>query len=341
MRQTSEYLWFLKNLPPDIVNLGGTTPQIPPFIGSLKNEIVEPFSVDNIPALTELKKTIAQMSGWSADGVHISPGVTAGIFGLLSSLTDSGDRILMSSPYYEPFVAAAHFLGLKIDYFDPRTASSEKAYYSPYKLILLTNPNCFTGLRADSFILKLATLTDSPIIVDEIYRPFSDNGQITFLKHPGPANLISVGGFSKPTGITNLRIGWVLGSPEVVEALKKWDLFIHTDMPGIAVKAALNVIKSWREIIDFHLVDFEKKRQALAMPLKEWDLELGSRHFFDIPVPRGFSSDRDFVSSLKKNFKIYVTEGSFFGAPGRLRISLTGELSQLERLFNILHTVPA
>lgn len=60
MRPTSEYLWFLKNLPPDIINLGGTTPQIPDFVKSWTNDISEPFNVDNLPALNEFKKIISE-----------------------------------------------------------------------------------------------------------------------------------------------------------------------------------------------------------------------------------------------------------------------------------------
>ena len=338
MRSTSEYLWFLKNLPGDIINLGGTTPQIPNFVNSFKNEISEPFSVDNLPALSEFQKIISQMVNWSSGDVHITPGVTEGIFGLLSTLTDPGDRVLFSAPYYEPFVAAGKFLGLNIDYFEPQKLPLDSKFLAPYKMILITNPNCFTGLRFDDFILNLASLTKIPIVVDEIYRPFSDNGKITFLTSPRPKNIISVGGLSKPTGITNLRIGWVLGTAEIVEALKKFDLFIHTDMPGIAVKSALNIVNHWTQIVNFHLADFENKRQALSDSLKKMGLDLGSRHFFDIPIPNNFSSEREFSIKLRSKYKFYIIEGSFFGAPGRVRISLTGNTEPLKQLFKILES---
>ncbi len=337
MRPTSEYLWFLKNLPTDIVNLGGTTPQIPRFVNLWKNEILEPFHVDNTASLNEFKKIISQMTTWPEEGIHVTPGVTEAIFGLLATLTNPGDRVLFSKPYYEPFVAAAHFLGLKIDNFDPRMDAFNVDQLSPYKLILLTNPNCFTGLTCDDFILKLASLVKIPIVVDEIYRPFSDE-KITFLTSPRPKNVISVGGFSKPTGITNLRIGWILGSKQNVENLRKFDLFLHTDMPGITVKTALNVLAHWHELVRFHRVDFQLKRKALSSSFKKWGLELGPRHFFDIPVPKSFSSDYEFVLALQKKHRIYITEGSYFGAPGRVRISLTGALSALEHLVKILDT---
>ncbi len=337
MRPTSEYLWFLKNLPPDIINLGGTTPQIPSFVNLWKNEIAEPFSTDNNPSLNEFKKIIATMTTWQEEGIHVTPGVTEAIFGLLATLTSPSDRVLFSQPYYEPFVAAANFLGLKIDYFDPRNDSFEKDQLAPYKMILLTNPNCFTGHQCDDFILKLASSVTIPIVVDEIYRPFADE-KITFLTNNRPKNIISVGGFAKPTGITNLRIGWVLGSPQNVENLRKFDLFLHTDMPGICVKSALNVLGHWHELVGYHRADFEAKRKILSAPLRKWNIDLGTRHFFDIPIPKSFSSDHDFAVALQKKHHMYITEGSYFGAPGRLRISLTGSLSALEHLLKILDT---
>ncbi len=339
MRSTSEYLWFLKNLSPDILNLGGTTPQIPDFVSSWKNEMTEPFSVDNTKALDELKKNISHMAHWPSEGIHITPGVTEGVFGLLSTLTDPGDRVLFSQPYYEPFVAAGNFLGLKIDYFDPQEYLLDAEFYKPYKMILITNPNCFTGLRCDQFIEKLASLTKAPLLVDEIYRPFSDKGKITFLNHFRLENIISVGGLSKPTGITNLRIGWVLTSPKIVEALKKFDLFIHTDMPGVAVKSALNVMKNWSSLVQFHLDDFESKRQALEGQLSHWRLsldKLGTRYFFDIPIPSSYSTAHQLVQELQQKHKMCVIEGSFFGVPKRVRISLTGNISHLKNLFDIL-----
>ena len=335
MRNTSEYLWFLKNMSSDIINLGGTTPQIPEFVNSWKNDIHEPFNPDATLALNEFKKIIGDMAGWPNEAIHITPGVTEAIFGLLSTLTDPQDQVLFSTPYYEPFVAAGKFLGLKIDYFDPAKASLDASFYGHYKMILITNPNCFTGLRSDDFILKLARLVKVPIVIDEIYRPFADE-KITFLDNQRPQNIISVGGFSKSTGITNLRIGWVLGSSKNVEALKKFDLFIHTDMPGIAIKSALNVMKHWTQLVNFHRADFEAKKRTLSVFLKKRGLDLHSRHFFDIPLPAKFSSDRDFARAFEKKYKFYITEGSFFGAPGRVRISLTGLISQLEQLLKIL-----
>lgn len=336
MRPTSEYLWFLKNLPPDLINLGGTTPHVPEFVHSWKNEISEPFSVDNIPALNELKTVISEKTSWTKENIHITPGVTEGIFGLLAMLTNPGDRVLLSSPYYEPFVAAGNFLGLQIDYFDPQTAGLDEKFYTPYKMILITNPNCFTGLTIDDFILKLSHLTSASIVVDEIYRPFSDEGKITFLKKDRPSNVISVGGLSKPTGITNLRIGWVLGSASIIESLKKFDLFIHTDMPRITIKSASNVMKHWSQIVNYHRADFEIKRQALSPHLKLMGLDIKSRHFFDVSLPKKFSSEKDFTKALKEKYNFYITEGSFFGAPGRLRISLTGNLAHLKQLLEIL-----
>lgn len=251
-------------------------------------------------------------------------------------LTSPGDRVLFHQPYYEPFLAAGNFLGLKIDFFDPQTALLDEKIYASYKMILLTNPNCFTGIFADEFILKIAGLTKAPIVVDEIYRPFAADGNLTFLKKDRPKNIISVGGLSKPTGITNLRIGWVLGSDEIVESLKKLDLFLHTDMPGIAVKSALNVMRHWDQIVRFHKADFEAKRQALSQYLKKRGIDLKNRHFFEIPVPARFSSEKEFAKVLKEKYNFYIIEGPFFGAPGKMRISLTGNVLQLNRLMEIL-----
>lgn len=114
------------------------------------------------------------------------------------------------------------------------------------RLIYICSPNNPTGL-----ICKLdevaAFMCDTPrhvvVVFDESYRDFVDDDE-----YPDPTEYIAAGrnvivirSFSKSGGLANLRVGYALSTPEIIEYLCHTQLPFHTGAPMlIAANASLD-----------------------------------------------------------------------------------------------------
>jgi histidinol-phosphate aminotransferase len=87
-------------------------------------------------------------------------------------------------------------------------------------IVVISNPNNPTGGLADeSFLIDLLGASDAIVLVDEAYFEFSRHTMRPhMLRHP---NLLILRTFSKAFSLAGLRVGYVLGSPDVIRELMK------------------------------------------------------------------------------------------------------------------------
>lgn len=87
-------------------------------------------------------------------------------------------------------------------------------------VILVCNPNNPTGnCFSREEILRLVEETGKLVIVDEAYAEFSGQSMIGELE--GHPNLLILRTFSKAFGMAGLRLGYLLGSPELIDLLNR------------------------------------------------------------------------------------------------------------------------
>ena len=145
---------------------------------------------------------------------------------------------------------------------------------------------------------------------------------------------LSVGSLSKVYGLGLLRCGWVIGSSDAVQSLRK--AWLHTVNIGSKLTEALAALAldhlddyagRWREVVS---VNREIVREALE--------GLGDLVQGDIPpdscvcFPRVHVADVDrFVEGLESRGKVVVAPGRFFRAPGHVRIGFGGDTAKLKQ----------
>src|SRR5665213_1816714 len=114
MRPYSKYLEVLKSeVYKGKHHLGGSTPYVVPLL--LKKPIKISLDPTTYPQqLLATKKHIAKASKCRPEQISIVTGSTQACFQLLAAITEPGDSIIIEAPGYEPFLAAAKFLGLNI-----------------------------------------------------------------------------------------------------------------------------------------------------------------------------------------------------------------------------------
>ncbi len=181
---------------------------------------------------TAVREGIAAEWGWGRDRVFLGSSATHTHFCFAASLLEPGDRVLYERPGYLPLLDALSVLKVEATPFERRF---EDAYALPQdelqravraqgaKLVLLTDLHNPSGVRLAEaerrFLATLCEETGVEVIVDEMYRPFLD-------PDPGPAcalhdGIVTIGGFNKVMGLSQIRIGWGISTPERIERARR------------------------------------------------------------------------------------------------------------------------
>lgn len=169
---------------------------------------------------------------------HEQVTVTHGAIGAnaltMFSLVEPGDRVVSVLPTYqqhysipEAYGADVQILKLKPENnFLPDLEELKSLVNNNTKLICINNPNNPTGaLMNEDFLKKIVDIAksvDAYIICDEVYRGLNHEGNgfttsIVDLYDKG----ISSGSISKTFSLAGLRIGWLAGPEDFIEAVNR------------------------------------------------------------------------------------------------------------------------
>jgi arginine:pyruvate transaminase len=326
MRPYSKYLKEIKSESIDArYNLGGSTP---PIQGEWKRRTLEISQEESwkSPYLKSVKAKLADMAGVSSDQVVICPGGSQAAFQVLAAITDPGDTILLETPVYEPFVAAAKFLNLKLRYFK-RSGIFEKEIKEirikarGCKVALISNPHCPSGHLYSSAQLKQISRSIK-LVVDEVFLPMFAGGKMTLTDG---GRIISLGGLSKSLGLSSLRIGWVIADPKIARDVTYVGYNLNIDLPTAPLQIAEECLSQWSRLLEDNLNLADKNRKiVLEFRAKNPDLisiPPTAGHFFTLKVPKNFKSGRSFAKALLKK-SVWVRPGEDFQMKGFVRVGL-------------------
>lgn len=332
MRPFSHYLECVKTERVEVdFNLAGTTPAPPKKLRPMSFMTKEAPQTDVYASvLGSLEKMLKARKG----EVTLLPGCSQALQVTLAAITSPGDVILIETPTYEPFLATAQFLGLRIRRFK-RTGLREKDLQQirrksvGAKVILLANPSCPSGhllSRADLYQLSKLGPT---LVVDEIYLPLFDKGTLTRLSHP---KSIHISGLSKTVGLSSARVGWARANKTTIEKINRIATLYHVDMPTPSLQVANQALSNWKKLL---LPSFQNillnSEVARNLPLTA-SLQ-GS--FASLRVPKKFSSGHQFAEALRKK-SVWVRAGEWFENPRTVRINLLTEPSKFKKACAII-----
>src|SRR5712671_2387224 len=273
----------------------------------------------------------------------------------LAATTEPGDEILVEQPTYELILSTAKYLGLKIKRF-PRRAENNFAIdpadvestLTPHtRLIVICNMHNPTGVLVPDDTLreigKIAAKVGARVVVDEVYREMLFESSPASAFHIDPERFIVTNSLTKAYGLSGLRCGWVLASPELSRRMFRINdlhgaTFAHPAelLSVIALEKLPQIsaqMKSMLEINRKLLNDFLLKRD---------DLDYLWPEYGTIVFPRLKNGDVDSLCQiLRTDFETSVAPGNFFESPSRFRVgvgipteSVQAALPQLERGLN-------
>ncbi len=347
----------------DVIKLGIGDPDRPTpgyIVERMQEEVTLPRNHSYPPdeGLMEFREAVSRYYK-RRFGVELDPqkevlpliGSKEGIAHISACFIDPGDVNLVPDPGYPVYGIGTLFAGgetyrmplLEGNGYLPDFSIIPEETARRARLMFLNYPNNPTGAVAgiDFFekAVEFAKKHDVVVCHDSAYLEISFNGYrpVSFLEAPGARECgIEFGSLSKPFNMTGWRVGYAVGSAEVLEALYRYKTNIDSGnfkAVQFAGVEALDNPKAQEHIESMQLV-YQERRDVVVQALKEagWTVTAPKASFYVwAPVPQGYTS-KDFVSYLLEKTGVVVTPGSGFGeyGEGYFRIALTVEVDRLK-----------
>jgi LL-diaminopimelate aminotransferase len=140
--------------------------------------------------------------------------------------------------------------------------------------------------------------------------------------------------FSKTYNMTGWRLGWAVGSPEIVGALAKVKTFVDTGQYLGIQAAGVAALESWASWVPGNVATFQRRRDAAVAAFRGGGFDVTSPKatmYLWIPVPSGETSD-EFARRALEHEGVIVLPGASLGRGGEgyFRVALTVPEARLE-----------
>ncbi|MEP6731730.1 MAG: aminotransferase class I/II-fold pyridoxal phosphate-dependent enzyme [bacterium] len=336
-----------------LVDLGIGSPDLPvapSIIDALANAARDPSS-HGYPPFRGVPRFLESIGEYmqSRFGVAIDPmreslalsGAKEGLAQLVMSLCGPGDSVLVPEIYYPVYARAAWLSGAEVTWVPMRASdafqldldavSEEDARRA--RILIVNYPNNPTGARVELEFFERAVAFarrhDLLLVSDLAYS------ELTFGGTPAPSVLQVVDGkdvaiefhsFSKTFSMAGLRIGFVVGNAEAIDALAAYRTNVGYGTPTAVQHAAAYALDHRLELVPPKVAAYRARRDAMAAAFAEagWVIPVpAASMYLWLPVPDGVD-DWTWVRTLIDAHRVVVTPGVAFGDGGRgfFRISL-------------------
>lgn len=292
----------------------------------------------------ELRDRIGERYGRGADEVLLTCGTQEANFVTLAALM--GEHAVVVTPTYQSLHALPEAFGsvtrVELDAadgwgLDPDAVA--EAVRPETAVVVVNNPNNPTGrvhgAATVEAVYEIAADAGAYLLCDEVYRPLADAGTAP----PPAASLgpygVSTCGLSKGYGLAGLRLGWLAGPPEVVEAAWQWKDYTTISPPAVSHRVAEQVLDPETEATVL------AENRALAAENRERVDEFVTEHGLDwsdppagvnafVEAPEGFYGGRSFCERAVAEADVVLAPGEAFDQPEQFRLGFGSEPAHLE-----------
>lgn len=292
-------------------------------------------------------------------GVEIEPdyitavnGSQEGMGHLGLAICNEGDVVLLPDPGYPVFEVGAYFGQAQIHYYPllkennflPRLDLIDEDILKRTKYIVLSYPSNPVGMAAPKSmyeeIINYAKKYDFIVINDNAYSDivFDEREGFSFLSIDGAKDVgVEFFSLSKSFNVTGARISFIIGNKQVVDAVKLLRSQYDFGMFLPIQKAAVAALKGPKESVKKQCSDYQKRRDTLCGGLRNlgWNIPNSDGTMFVwAPLPKGYSSSKEFCELLIEKAGVVCTPGSAFGPSGEgyVRFALVLPCEELERV---------
>ena len=265
--------------------------------------------------------------------ILITTGVSEGIDLAMRAILNRGDEVIISEPCYVSYVPTVIFAGgvpvtvatgIEND-FKVTAERIEDAVTEKTRAIMINYPNNPTGATMEKKDLEeiadVATEHDLIVISDEIYDKLTYDGKHTcFSSLNGMiTNTVLFNGFSKSHAMTGLRVGYALGSSDIIGAMTKIHQYSMLCAPIISQIAAIDALRNGRAEMERMMREYDRRRHLIISGFNKIGLDCfwGKGAFYAFPSIAGTGMTADeFAERLMLEKRVAVVPGNVFGDSG-------------------------
>lgn len=273
---------------------------------------------------------VKEYNGIDADPekmITVTCGSTEAVTAAILALTNAGDRIVITDPFYENYVPAAMLAGaelLYVPFVGPDLRLDEESLKAAFekrpKLIILNTPNNPTGRVFDrsqlNLIADLCEDAGTVAVTDEIYEHIVYDGR----KHVSLTTVrsmhertVTVSSASKTYSITGWRVGWAIAEPKLSDAIRKVHDYLTICAPT-PLQEAVTTALGLPDTYYTRLAEmYDRKRRQVMKGLDEAGLEYHrpeGAYYVLVNVPPNFNSGQEFSDYLLTKMRLAVLPAS-------------------------------
>ena len=268
--------------------------------------------------------------------VVVTCGGTEAMMGVVMSICNPGDKIMVFSPFYENYSADAIlsgaepiFIPLVPPTFEFDINLVEEGFKQGARAIIVCNPSnpCGKVFTEEELLAigKLAIKYDAFVVTDEVYEHmvYAPHKHTYMASLPGMfEHTITCNSLSKTFSITGWRLGYVVGNEEVIEACKKVHDFLTVGAASPLQEAAVTGLNFPDSYYDELLELYTEKREYFCNGLDKLGIKyykpqgtyfimVDIQEFLDLPRFKGYS-DLEFCEWMIRNIGLAAVPGSSF-----------------------------
>lgn len=289
--------------------------------------------------------------------------VTCGGTEAMMTICNTGDKVMVFSPFYENYGADAILSGAEPIYiplvppeygFDIRLV--EEGFRQGAKAIIVCNPSnpcgkVFTEEELTA-IGELAVKYDGFVVTDEVYEHmvYAPNHHTCMASLPGMyEHTITCNSLSKTYSITGWRLGYLIGPEEVIEAAKKVHDFLTVGAAAPLQEAAVTGLNFPQSYYDDLLELYTEKRAYFLdgldriglkhnVPQGTYFVMIDIQEYLNLPQFAGYT-DLEFCEWMIRNIGVAAVPGSSFfkeEVNNLIRLHFAREKSTMDEALNRL-----
>jgi len=280
---------------------------------------------------------LAERYSVAPERILATTGATSGLSLVYRAFLKPGDHVLVETPGFDLFGDIGRLLGAKVDYFRRSGANfaideSELAskVNARTKLVVLSNLHNPSGamLSADVVcrLARVAASHGAHLFVDEVYGDYARTSMPAASAAQLAPNVIAVNSLTKIYGLSTLRCGWVIASPENLAPIRHLSDRFEFGVSKLTHALAALVLDERHRFDAYSEAVLRAARPIMNRHFSEWQqasLVTGKMPRFGCICFLGLAGIHNtlaFSDWLANRYGVIVAPGEFFGAPGHVRL---------------------
>lgn len=279
------------------------------------------------PTCTALRERIAQVEGCAPDQVFVGNGSDEVLRLATRAFTQPGGAVASFEPSYSlyPVLAAAEEVGCRTVPLPGDFGWTEPPADLDATLFFLANPNAPTGVFYPvETIRAFCRRFRGVVLVDEAYVAFSGGRDCLGLAKRLP-NVLACRTLSKSFSLAGLRLGYAIGSGELIGALYKLKDSYNVDRFAQTIALAALGDVAWMQD-NVRRIVATRERVAAELARRDFRVVPSAANFLFVAPPAGASAARLFADLRAKNVLVRYFPGERTGEYLRVSVGTDAQM---------------